>query len=163
MINEAKYDHAYYRRWLIQRKSADECIEQSIKLLRRIEDKFDTIAFIGTSGALCAPIIARELGKELIVVRKESDYKNSHSPKRVEGYRGGRSYILVDDFVDHGGTIERVVEAVSEWAPDCKFIGTMEVNRVDRRKARVRSVKSILNAWRTERQHPDYGTPELYY
>jgi hypothetical protein len=73
---------------------------------------FDAIAYTGHSGALVAPIVAMELRKNLIVVRKNGE--NAHSSKSCEGPYGGARYIIVDDFVATGRTVRRIVETIQE-------------------------------------------------
>ena len=51
----------------------------------------DAIAFRGMSGALVGPMVALELGKEFIMVRKRN--ANSHSSYMVEG-----NTRLIDNF-----------------------------------------------------------------
>lgn len=74
---------------------------------------FDSIAFRGLSGSLIAPILAYELGKTLLAVRKRK--REGHSDRTVEGDYGARRYIIVDDFIQSGKTINTIIEAVHDF------------------------------------------------
>jgi len=89
---------------------------------------FDTIAFRGMSGAFLGPQIAAFLDKEMILVRKPHD--DTHSFYNVEGFKGARRYIIVDDFISLGGTKRAIIEAVSKFAPDANFVGLLPVLRI---------------------------------
>ena len=66
---------------------------------------FDTVIGTGVSGALVAPLIARELGKFFAIARKDSESTPSYHS--VEGAVGKR-WILADDQIDSGATVRRV-------------------------------------------------------
>ena len=85
---------------------------------------FDAIAFMGLSGALIAPILAMEMNKTLICVRKSDEVR--HSYNEVEGDSNARRYIIIDDFVTSGGTVRRIVAEISRFAPRAKCIGVFQ-------------------------------------
>lgn len=66
---------------------------------------FDAIAFTGTSGAAAAYPLSLRLKIPLICVRKE----RSHSYLEVEGAYSMSKYIIVDDFISSGKTIDQIV------------------------------------------------------
>jgi adenine/guanine phosphoribosyltransferase-like PRPP-binding protein len=70
---------------------------------------YDTLVGTGLSGALVAPLLAREFGKTFLIVRKDSD--GSHSGNLCEGELGG-SWVFVDDLIDSGSTLRRVRHVV---------------------------------------------------
>lgn len=72
--------------------------------------EYDTIIGTGLSGALVVPTLARELDKHWAIVRKED---GSHSSNMVEG-TVGRRWLFVDDFVDSGATMRRVISTINE-------------------------------------------------
>jgi hypothetical protein len=82
-----------------------EVIADCLDSLRPHADKFDAIAISGYSMALIAPVIAYELGKGMIVVRKTNDDCASQFP--VEGVICD-SYIIIDDLVCSRDTLDRV-------------------------------------------------------
>lgn len=71
---------------------------------------FRAIAFTGLSGAIIAGSIADRLQKFLYAVRKKDE--NRHSSYVVEGPIGAFNYLIVDDFVQSGQTIQRIVSEV---------------------------------------------------
>lgn len=87
-----------------------DTIERTIRHLRPIRDTFDAIAICGVSGMLVGIPVADELHKSLIVVRRE---KRKHSDFTVEGSIEGR-YIIVDDLICTGDTIQYVVDKIRE-------------------------------------------------
>lgn len=87
---------------------------------------FDAIAFRGISGALTAPILAYKLHKTLIAVRKPTE--DNHSGMLVEGDKGARRYIVVDEIVASGNTVCTIVEKVRQFAPEAQFIGCWVMN-----------------------------------
>jgi len=156
MPHVPEYVHGGYSFEGIERAATDAMIPNAVKMLTRWQKKygeFDAIAFRGMSGAMVAPILAHLLGKTLIMVRKG---ENCHSCHGVEGDAGADSYIIVDDFLSTGDTIEQIVTAVqSEWADDIyttagklKFLGTFEYAHV-KGNGRITPVK-MLNKYFTE-------------
>lgn len=83
---------------------------------------FDTFVGTGLSGTLVVPLLARNMGKRFLIVRKEEDTKN-HSTHKVEGYLGQR-WIFVDDLTSSGDTRSRVTDVVNSISASTKFIGT---------------------------------------
>jgi adenine/guanine phosphoribosyltransferase-like PRPP-binding protein len=68
--------------------------------------KFEAIAFTGSSGAALAYPISFLLGIPLICVRKNA--KDNHSGLKLEGAVSAASYIIVDDFIESGKTINKI-------------------------------------------------------
>jgi len=88
-------------------------IEQYVRLVnkmaRRLQRReFEAIAFRGTSGAAMAYPLSLKLKKPLICVRKDG----SHSSLRVEGAYGVRTYVIVDDLIDTGATMDKIIKGV---------------------------------------------------
>lgn len=83
---------------------------------KAIEDKvfgeFDGIACIGTSGLAVAPILAYQFDKHLMVVRKENDA--SHKESDIESHDSVTRYIIVDDFVSSGRTLENIIRGINK-------------------------------------------------
>src|SRR5271165_2371097 len=107
--------------------SLQKYTDLSIKALLSSKEKFDTIAFTGMSGALIAPIVAFEMGKNLLMVRKGS----THSLHDLEGYIKCKRYVILDDFIDTGATVKRVQKAIYNEISSAKCIGTLEVQYLD--------------------------------
>lgn len=99
---------------------------------------FDAIAFSGLSGALAAPILAIELNKTLLCVRRKGESCDSiftrdhhaavqsHSTNNVEGDRGAKRYIIVDDFTSTGTTVAHIFDEVFFYVPHAQCIGVVE-------------------------------------
>lgn len=91
-------------------------IERAKSFLEGVE--YDTMVGTGLSGAVIAPMLAREFGKRCMIVRKEND--ESHSSLPVEGVLGKR-WLFVDDFVSSGTTCARVIKAIRKLTNAYKF------------------------------------------
>jgi len=89
-------------------------------------DTFDAIAYRGASGAIIASIIAHQLKKPLILVRKPEDTKG-HSPYSLEGPKSVKRYLIVDDFMSSGKTYEAIREAIRSEHPQAECLGMLEV------------------------------------
>ena len=106
-----------------------DMIVRAKRILKTLE--FDAIAFRGFSGAIMAPSIADSLKKEVILIRKPSDVANSHCDNEVEGYRGEFNYIIVDDFVSSGHTVDSIINRMKEFSPLAKCVGIYLYRRPD--------------------------------
>lgn len=67
--------------------------------------KVDTVVGTGVSGTLAVVNLARDLGIDYLIVRKDTE--NTHSSLPVEG-RLGKNWVFVDDCVSSGATFARV-------------------------------------------------------
>lgn len=90
-----------------------------------IDHPFEAIAFTGTSGSAIAYILGYTLDVPLICIRKDTEkahYKSwdSQSEQRFEGYAGARTYLIVDDFISSGKTVERIMQAIYDKCPQCR-------------------------------------------
>jgi hypothetical protein len=94
----------------LDRAAADRVIKELIKFIKASQVEFDSIAFRGMSGALIAPIVAFKMKKDLILVRKK---ESSHSNHAVEGNKATRRYIIIDDFVGGGTTLDTIVSTIN--------------------------------------------------
>lgn len=84
---------------------------------------FDAIAFQGLSGALFAPMVAFALDKTLLAVRKGED---CHSCRQVEGDYAAKRYVILDDFVSCGSTVQRILTEIGDAVPMAHCIGVLE-------------------------------------
>ena len=83
------------------------------KLLK--SENFDAIAFSGSSGCALAFSIAATLTMPLIYVRKQGE-KSHGSMVECNNYKKEiKTYLIVDDFVDTGNTVEYIVERIKEF------------------------------------------------
>lgn len=102
---------------------------------------FDAIAFSGLSGALVAPILAMEMNKTLLCVRRKGEAfdlgdvcdctRQSHSGRMVEGDKTARSYVIVDDFTSTGKTTTHIFDEIFSFNPWAACIGILEYNSVN--------------------------------
>lgn len=73
---------------------------------------FDAIAFRGTSGAALAYPLSFLLNVPLICCRK----CKSHCYYKVEGCLNARNYIIVDDFIETGKTIDNIIRNIKRYS-----------------------------------------------
>jgi phosphoribosylpyrophosphate synthetase len=86
-------------------------VDKACAILGKYE--FDAIAFRGMSGAIPSPVIALAMNKTMIMVRKPES--ESHSGRNVEGDRAARRYVIVDDFIESGATVQAIYDQVKEF------------------------------------------------
>lgn len=84
----------------------------AVKKLRAIKKKypFDAIAFRGSSGAALAFPLSYFLKLPLIHVRKGE----SHYSGTIEGTISSKRYIIVDDFIDRGTTVKKIISEIKK-------------------------------------------------
>lgn len=88
----------------------DEVIETAKERLADVD--FDTLIGTGFSGSVVIPALALAMGKNFVLIRKESD-DSHHGKGRLLGRLGERC-IFVDDFVSSGKTRKRVIHKLRE-------------------------------------------------
>lgn len=99
-------------------------VNKAVGILANVD--FDSIAFIGMSGALLAPVLAFVMGKELIALRKHGS--QSHSWHSIEGFNKTKRYIVVDDFICTGNTVRDIAKRMEGFAPGAEYVGTYAYN-----------------------------------
>lgn len=113
LMLKPKYEHKIvcgsYLTAVLDPDQRRRTVDHVIRNLAGVE--FDAIAFRGLSGSLIAPIVAMEMGKTLLAVRKG---EFSHSGRIVEGDYNARTYVIVDDMISSGDTIKEIVKAITE-------------------------------------------------
>lgn len=88
----------------------DGLIEEAREILEGVE--FDTLVATGLSGTCVAPMLARELEVNFLIVRKPDDL-STHSSSRGVGHIG-RRWVFLDDFISSGATRARVLDQVKQ-------------------------------------------------
>lgn len=68
---------------------------------------FEAIAVRGVSGMLFGPMLAHMTKKRLSVIRKPRETK--HTNRILEGVHDTKRYVIVDDFVSSGETVQAIV------------------------------------------------------
>ena len=98
-------------------------MKKAVKLLRlfRRKNPFDAIAFTGTSGAALAYPLSYLLGMPLICVRKS--IRDNHFGSKLEGLVSAKKYIIVDDFIESGKTINRITRSIKSENKKAKCVG----------------------------------------
>ena len=110
---------------VLQRSLTHTVLQQCQDALAGVD--FDSLAFSGMSGALVAPILAHLMEKEIIMVRIPGT-PGCHSVYPVEGFRGSKRYVIVDDLVCTGKTCTRIIRGIRLFAPKAELIGLMLYN-----------------------------------
>lgn len=82
-------------------------VNQIVKFLGRPSRRntFDSIVVRGVSGMLVGSPVAYRMKLPLVVVRKSD---GNHSGQSVEGYANVKNYVVIDDFVSSGDTINEI-------------------------------------------------------
>jgi orotate phosphoribosyltransferase len=83
-------------------------ITRMTRKLKKYDADYDAIAFSGQSGSAVAYPLSLTLKKPLICVRKGK----SHSSYRMEGAHDVERYIIVDDLIDSGTTMRRIMRQI---------------------------------------------------
>lgn len=120
----------YVRDYLIPTKLR-QVVANCVGYLRcwNLAANFDTIAFRGMSGALVAPMVAMQLDKELIMVRKG---ESTHSLFQTEGNAAARNVLIIDDFVVSGATVKAIYDGVQTLTNKrANVIGCLEYRHLD--------------------------------
>ncbi len=100
-------------------------IDRAVKDLDCVD--FDTLVGTGFSGGIVIPALALAMGKQFVLIRKETD-DSHHGRGRLLGQLGEK-WVFVDDFVASGKTRKRVIEKVSEAAVDTDNFNTKMVGQ----------------------------------
>jgi adenine/guanine phosphoribosyltransferase-like PRPP-binding protein len=114
---------------VVSPKRRVDTVAKALVTLRPLAEQFDSIVVSGVSGLTMGAILAHELGKNLVIVRKDGE--KSHSSYAVEG-DPGYHYLIVDDLICSGETLLRVLNVMKR---DCgqrpKCFGFFAYNYVD--------------------------------
>jgi orotate phosphoribosyltransferase-like protein len=84
-----------------------QSIDRAVHFLLKSTLEFETIVCTGLSGLLVAPEVSERLGKNLAIIRKGESSRGSDVERTYGGPIG--NYIILDDFVESGRTIARVI------------------------------------------------------
>lgn len=118
---------SYHFSKVLEGTSLKYTIDKSVEILSELN--FDTVAFIGLSGALVAPIVAYRMNKELLMIRKHGGQDRSNSGKWIEGNHGAKRVVIIDDLTSSGRTMSAVMHAMrhlqAEDSPEIKVVGVL--------------------------------------
>lgn len=110
-------------------------IDQVDRKIQRIMNRqsIDALVFSGISGAAVGFAVAAKLGLPMLYIRKESD--DSHSgggmiegpdPLKVHGHKF--RYIIVDDFMETGDTVDYMLTKISREVSDAECVAIVMYN-----------------------------------
>lgn len=87
-------------------------VPETLKVLKSFRRKhdFDAIAFTGSSGAALAFPLSFFMKVPLIHVRKMD---GSHYQEPIEGSVSSKRYVIVDDMISSGNTINRIIDVIN--------------------------------------------------
>jgi hypothetical protein len=105
---------------VLNHKERNKIIIRAVCDLRRIKDRFDTIACCGISGLMVVPQIAELLDKHILIIRKD---EKCYSEFRTEGVAPFQ-YVVIDDLICSGATVKRIKNTIKDEYPRaiCKGI-----------------------------------------
>jgi orotate phosphoribosyltransferase-like protein len=117
---EQELDAAWHLQAIMRPGALRYAGERVARMVASTGWEFDSIAFRGLSGALVAPLVCVLLNKWPIAVRKE--HEKAHSSHVVEGFRSAR-YIILDDLIDSGSTVDRIIYEMTEQHGSAECVG----------------------------------------
>ena len=112
-----------YLKDVLEHRRITRTVKALVALIKHSQVQFSTIVFRGMSGALIAPIIAYKMHKQIAVARKTGD--GNHSSLALEGHSNFKHYIIIDDFIATGNTINTILNIVKKYNPhalECQAI-----------------------------------------
>ena len=119
-------DHSGYQRHIFngaQFKARVEAVSQRVRELNP-----DFVACRGLSGISVASAVSYVTGTPMAVVRKPGE--NPHSEGLVNGPYGMKGrYVIIDDFISSGDTVDDIMEAVDSDSKENKCIGIILYSR----------------------------------
>lgn len=98
-----------HERQLFTLETAREVLDYLVRCTAKHLHEFDAIAVSGYSSAMIAPALAMAINKNIVLVRKPSEHRNSGYA--VEGVHNQR-VLFVDDLVASGSTFGRVQQGL---------------------------------------------------
>ena len=115
---------SYFQEALVK-KDRQTTIQEALRILTPISDTFNAIAFRGVSGAVIAPILAWEMDKCLIPIRKSGEHAHSYVSAELDACQGMKELkvLIVDDFIASGATIRAIVESIGLHRKDAGIAG----------------------------------------
>lgn len=130
---------------VVNRNERREIVAEILGVLKPLAATFTALAVSGYSSSLISGIIAYELNKDLIVIRKSSESR--HSNYEVEGPHNARA-IFIDDVICSGHTWKYVRTGLSKL--NCELVGIYLYRDYD-----------MVSATAKDQFFQDYGIPIL--
>lgn len=117
-----------------------KCVKKIRDFLKKKKIKFDSFVGRGVSGITMASMLAYSMNKNLVIVRK--DRTNNHSGQLVEGIiTNEHQFIIIDDFVETGETIEQIDRAIHNYGT---VKGVVLYNSMSTKKNNQRVIKQNI-------------------
>lgn len=92
----------------------------------RLKVPFEAMAFTGMSGASMAFSVSYLTGIPLLAVRKDSDGSHHVSWEGLlEGATKVSTYMILDDGISSGDTVNRIVNKIKEKNPNARCVGIL--------------------------------------
>jgi hypothetical protein len=85
---------------------------------------FDAIAGSGNSGQPLLGALSYKTGIPIISVRKSKD--SNHDSSLANGYLNARTYLIIDDLIDTGTTIKRIISSIRTEQQTQRTYGTVK-------------------------------------
>ena len=107
-------------------RTVEKAIAKAEQLKKEL--KFDTIAFSGMSGAAMAFILGHWLDLPLLCIRKKeetSHFRSSRPSCLCEGNLSAKRYLIVDDFISSGSTVNFMIETIAHEMPYAECSGML--------------------------------------
>lgn len=130
-------------------------VKRAIKKATEImmDHPFEAIAFTGTSGSAIGYVLGYALDVPLICIRKDTEkahYKSwdNDREKRFEGYAGARTFLIVDDFISSGATVERLLRDIHDRLDDCRCAAMLMYQQSERKKTWLVKNEEIARKYR---------------
>lgn len=116
-----KYNAIDYLEDVLRKSSLRGIIRKYRTILKK--ENFTHIAVSGVSGLSIGPIVAYLMGKELIVVRKGEQSHSCHTVESISHSDRKFNYIIVDDLVDSGKTVNRIYNNIKDKYANAELTG----------------------------------------
>lgn len=146
-------DHSGYQRHIFngaQFKARVEAVSQRVRELNP-----DFVACRGLSGISVASAVSYVTGTPMAVVRKPGE--NPHSEGLVNGPYGMKGrYVIIDDFISSGDTVDDIMDAINSDSEENKCIGIILYSQYTNS-----TYNSLHNAKYMSAKLPTYGMGRL--
>jgi len=121
-----------FMRAAFDRNQRREVQSNAHEILKQL-DSLEEVSLVGTgmSGAMMLGVIADKCSCSCTLIRKVKGV--SHSELAVEGETDFQRYIIVDDIIDSGATVERIQEEIRGVNPSATLEGILLYNECEDR------------------------------